>query len=289
MSSEVKQKQLTTGEILRRKGGEKLVAVTAYDYTFAKIIDPLVDIVLVGDSLGMVIQGMPNTLSVTLDEMIYHSRAVSRAVQKAHLVVDMPFMSYQTSEAKALHNAGRLLQEGYAQSVKVEGGVAISRTVSRLVDIGIPVMGHVGLTPQSVHQFGGYKVQGKSPTSAEAIMMDALALEDAGAYSIVLEGIPTSLAKEISERVKIPTIGIGAGIHCDGQVLVNQDLLGMNPSFKPKFVKRYANLNQEISSAVESFAKEVRGGVFPSEEFSFGKIQKTSSPNPESKGEDAHP
>ena len=269
------QTRITAMNIRQRKGetknpkAGKIVAVTAYDFTFAKLVDSHVDIVLVGDSLGMVIRGHPNTLSVTVEDMIYHSRAVHRGLKTAHLVVDMPFMSYQAGVQSAIRNAGRLVQEGFAQSVKLEGGVNIAKTVEKLVDIGIPVMGHVGLTPQSVHQFGGYRIQGKSKSAKEAIMMDALALEDAGAYAIVLEGIPAELAAEITERITIPTIGIGAGAKCDGQVLVSQDLLGMDSEFRPRFVKQFANLSESVQGAVAKYANEVRSGQFPLEEHSF--------------------
>jgi 3-methyl-2-oxobutanoate hydroxymethyltransferase len=253
----------------RKAENRKIVAITAYDYTMARLVDESVDVILVGDSLGMVIQGESNTLSVTLDEMIYHSRAVSRGISHAHLVVDMPFMTYQARTSEAVKNAGRLLSEGKAQSVKLEGGVVISHTVEKMVQYGIPVMGHIGLTPQSVHAFGGYRVQGKTDSQRESLLTDAMALEDAGAFAIVLEAIPADLAKEITQRLKIPTIGIGAGSSCDGQVLVNQDLLGMNVDFKPRFVKSYADLGAVIRSAVDQYAKEVQEGTFPEEKHSF--------------------
>lgn len=248
----------------------KLVCVTAYDYTFSKILDESgVDIILVGDSLGMVVQGHSNTLSVTLENMLYHTQCVSRGVQEAHVCTDMPFMTYQISPIEALKNAGRLISEGGAHSVKLEGGVTIAKTVEKIVSAGIPVLGHVGLTPQSLHQLGGYKIQGKTVSTREAILQDALALEDSGAYAIVLEGIPSELAEAISERLKIPTIGIGAGPHCDGQVLVLQDLLGLNSDFKPKFVKNYLNLNTEIKNAISQFCNEVRTNQFPTKEHTF--------------------
>ncbi len=268
-------KKITVADIRKRKAslgpesGDKLVTITAYDYTFAKLVDAEVDIVLVGDSLGMVIQGESNTLSVKLEDMIYHARAVSKALQHAHLVVDMPFMTYQTGAKDAVRNAGRLLAEGHAESIKLEGGVTVARIVSKLVDFGIPVMGHIGLTPQSVHAFGGHRIQGRTVSQRESILQDAAALEDAGAYAIVLEGMPADLAKEITALVKIPTIGIGAGVHCDGQVLVGQDLLGMNPSFHPRFVKSYANLAETVKGAVHQFATEVHSGTFPDEKHSF--------------------
>ena len=265
------EKKITTLDIRLRKEppGGKLVAITAYDFTFAQLVDEWVDIVLVGDSLGMVIQGEPNTLSVTVDQMIYHSRAVSRALHHAHLVVDMPFMSYQHSIKSALKNAGRLLSEGRGEAVKLEGGVGIARTVERLVLAGIPVMGHIGLTPQSVHAFGGYRVQGKTEAKRHSLLEDAVALAESGAYAMVLEGMPSDLAAAITGAVKIPTIGIGAGPACDGQVLVSQDLLGLNPHFSPRFVKRYATLAATVKTAVDDYAREVREGTFPGPEHSF--------------------
>jgi len=248
---------------------QKLVVVTAYDYTFARLVDELVDVVLVGDSLGMVVKGEPNTLSVSMDEMIYHTRAVARGLKRAHLVADMPFLSYQASLEDGVRNAGRLLAEGGAHAVKVEGGVSVAPLVARLSEIGIPVLGHIGLTPQSVHAFGGYRVQGKTPTSQESIFADAIALEEAGAYAVVLEGIPADLASRITERLKIPTIGIGAGRDCDGQVLVIQDLLGLNIDFQPRFVKRFANLDSVVKESISRYRDEVQGGTFPGEEQSF--------------------
>lgn len=261
--------KITTQHLLRKKGQEKIIALTAYDYTSAKLMDELVDFILVGDSLGMVIQGNSNTLSVTMSEMIYHTQCVARAIKHAHLVADMPFLSYQVTEEEAIRNAGELLSKGKAEGVKVEGGIAMSKTIARIVELGIPVMGHIGLTPQSVHAFGGYKIQGRTEKSRESILQDALALEDAGVYSIVLEGIPVELAKEITNRVKVPTIGIGAGVFCDGQILVSQDLLGLNPSFSPKFVKKYADLATTIRGAVTQYAKEVKESGFPDKDHSF--------------------
>jgi len=263
--------KITAQEIGARKTETeaKIVAITAYDFTMAKLLDEIVDILLVGDSLGMVVQGEPNTLGVTLDQIIYHCRCVSKATKHAHLVADMPFMSYQISEVEALRNAGRILSEGKAEAVKLEGGVRAAQTVERLVSTGIPVMGHVGLTPQSVHLFGGHRVQGKTDSGRESILQDAPALEDAGAYAVVLEAIPADLAKAITERLGIPTIGIGAGPHCDGQVLVSTDLLGMDDSFHPKFLKRYANLSESVQAAAAKFASKVRKGEFPTLEHSF--------------------
>ena len=263
--------KVTVPEIRRTKqGGEKITALTAYDYSFARILDEAgVDILLVGDSLGSVIQGQESTLPVTLDEMIYHTRAVVRGRKRALVVSDMPFLSFQVSLEEAKRNAGRFLQEGGAEAVKIEGGVRMQETIEAIVQIGIPVMGHVGLTPQSIHQFGGYKVQGKEKEQREAILQDALAVEEAGAFSIVLEGVPMELAQEITRRLSIPTIGIGAGMHCDGQVLVVHDMLGLFDKYTPKFVKKYVDLKEVMAEAVKSFIAEVREGKFPDEEHSF--------------------
>jgi 3-methyl-2-oxobutanoate hydroxymethyltransferase len=264
-------KTITTTELRARKArGERIVMVTAYDATFAALLDRTdVDVLLVGDSLGMVIQGHENTLPVTLEHMIYHTAAVSRAARRAHVVADMPFMSYQVSAQKAVEAAGRLMQEGGAHAVKLEGGEAVAAQVERIVQVGIPVMGHIGLTPQSVHAMGGFKVQGKNAETARRLLNDARALEQAGCYGLVLEGIPAQLAHDITASIDIPTIGIGAGAGCDGQVLVCYDLLGMNPSFKPKFVKQYAVLHEQIDAAIRTFSDEVRAGTFPAEEHSF--------------------
>ena len=250
--------------------GQKICMVTAYDATFSRIFDDAgADVLLVGDSLGMVVQGHSSTLPVTLEQMIYHSAAVSRAAKRAHVVGDMPFMSYQVTAEEAIRNAGRLVSEGGVSSVKLEGGSEFAGTVHRLVRASIPVMGHIGLTPQSVHKMGGYVVQGRDEQAAHKLLDDAVSLEQAGCYSLVLEGIPLELAREITERVTIPTIGIGAGVGCDGQVLVCYDLLGMNPDFKPKFVKQYADLYGQIRGAAESFFAEVRAEAFPDEAHSF--------------------
>jgi 3-methyl-2-oxobutanoate hydroxymethyltransferase len=263
-----------------KKHGEKITMLTAYDATFALLLDESqIDVLLVGDSLGMVIQGHDTTLPVTLDEVIYHCRSVARGTQRAHIVGDMPFMSYQTSVNEAMLNAGRLIKEGGAHSVKLEGGAQHAELISKLVGAGIPVMGHIGLTPQSVHQLGGFKIQGRGEGEAEEMLKDALALQDAGAYSIVLEGIPSVIAKKISETLHIPTIGIGAGSDCDGQVLVIYDLLGMNDAFKPRFVRTYENLATRIRTAVDSYAADVKSGAFPSEQESFF-MDKSSRPVP---------
>ena len=263
--------KITVPELVKKKQkGEKITCLTAYDYSFARILDQAgVDILLVGDSVGCVFQGQPNTLPVTLNEMIYHTRAVTRGRKRALVIGDMPFLSFQVSREEAIKNAGRLIQEGGAEGVKLEGGVAIQETLKAIVKVGIPVMGHVGLTPQSVHRFGGYKIQGKSEQERTAIMGDALAVEDAGAFALVLEGMPLELAKEISERLAIPTIGIGAGPHCDGQVLVIHDMLGLFDDFAPRFVKRYADIKEVMTGAVKNFVFDVRAGKFPGEEHSF--------------------
>lgn len=253
--------------------------VTAYDATFARMFeDAGIDILLVGDSLGMVVQGLDSTLPVTVDEVIYHCRAVARSARRAHVVGDMPFLSWQLSSEQALRNAGRFLSEGGAQSVKLEGGVGAAPTIERIVQAGIPVMAHVGLTPQSVHAMGGFRVQGRTEETAARVLADAKAVAEAGAYALVLEGIPSDLAQEISAEVAIPTIGIGAGPHCDGQVLVCYDLLGLTPDLKPKFVKRYAEFFEEGVDAARRYRDEVRAGVFPSEEFSFGNVKKNEEP-----------
>ncbi len=261
---------LTAPEFRARKGGEKLVVVTAYDATFARLVEAAgVDAVLVGDSLGMVIQGRRDTLGVTLEHVLYHTRCVAAGLSRTHLIADMPFLTYQVSPEEALRNAGRLVQEGGAHAVKLEGGVRSAPAIQRIVEAGIPVMGHVGLTPQSVHQFGGYRVQGRGEEAARRLLDDAVAVAEAGAYALVLEGIPASLAREITSRVPIPTIGIGASVHCDGQVLVLYDLLGMDDDFNPKFLKKYDHLAGRIREAVARFRDEVRAGLFPDDEHSF--------------------
>ncbi len=263
--------KVTVPEIRKMKErGEKITALTAYDYSFARILDQAgIDILFVGDSLGSVIQGRENTLSVTMEDMIYHTKAVARGSQRALLVADMPFLSFQVSAEEAKRNAGRFVQEAGAQAVKLEGGIRILETVDALIQMGIPVMGHVGLTPQSIHQFGGYKVQGKEKAGREAILQDALGLEAAGAFAVVLEGIPMNLAGEITERLSIPTIGIGAGVNCDGQVLVVHDMLGMFDMYTPKFVKKYADMKTVMTGAVEKFIAEVREQKFPDKQHSF--------------------
>jgi 3-methyl-2-oxobutanoate hydroxymethyltransferase len=235
---------------------------------------------LVGDSLGMVVQGHDTTLPVTLDEIIYHTRAVMRGVKRAHVIGDMPFGSYQASLEDGVANAMRLVKEGGCHSIKLEGGAQHAELVRRLVASGIPVMGHIGLTPQSVHQLGGFKVQGRDAGGRERLLADARALEAAGAYAIVLEAIPSDIAREITEALTIPTIGIGGGVHCDGQVLVCYDMLGMDESFKPRFVRRFASLGETIKAAVGAYVGEVRGGTFPSDAESFA-VNETRAPKTE--------
>lgn len=253
-----------------KKNQRKITALTAYDYTFARLLDESgIDVILVGDSAGMVAMGYENTLPVTMDEMIHYTRGVRRGVQQALLVGDMPFMSYHTSAEDTIRNAGRFIQEGGAEAVKMEGGSRVLDKISAVIQAGISVMGHVGLTPQSVHQFGGYRVQGKNYLDARQIKKDGLDLQKAGVFSLVLEGIPMELAAEITAELKIPTIGIGAGPHCDGQILVTQDMLGMNLDFAPKFVKKYGELGTTIRSAVQDYVDEVQSGGFPDEAHSY--------------------
>ena len=248
---------------------KKVIVVTAYDALFTRIVEQAgIEAILVGDSLGVVVQGKSNTLSVTMDEMLYHTKLVAGTAQKAMVIGDMPFMSYQASKEDALRNAGRFLQAG-AHAVKLEGGAAMLDRVEAMTKIGIPVIGHLGMTPQSVNQYGGYKVQGKGKSQADALVADAKALESAGAVGVVLEAIPADLAKTITEQVSIPTIGIGAGPHCDGQVLVLYDLLGMFDEFVPKFVKPYAHLKADALQALRRYKEEVEQGNFPSDSESY--------------------
>jgi 3-methyl-2-oxobutanoate hydroxymethyltransferase len=269
-----KRVTLTTLLAMKRRA-EPIAMVTAYDATFAHMLDEGgADVLLVGDSLGMVIQGHDDTLPVTTEDVLYHSRAVARGTRRAHIVADMPFMSYQSSTEDALKNAGRFLKEGGAHAVKLEGGAAVASTIARLVAVGIPVMGHVGLTPQSVHAMGGFRVQGKTESQAARVLEDARLVAEAGAYAIVLEGIPSDLAETITGELEIPTIGIGAGPACDGQVLVSYDLLGLLPDFSPRFVKRYAELYATGKDAVSSFVGEVKSRAFPTAEHGFGAVQR---------------
>lgn len=265
------ERQITIRDFAARKGGEKLVMVTAYDALFARIVDEAgVDAILVGDSLANVVAGLDSTLGVTLDQMIYHATAARRGCRRALLVVDLPFMTYQVSAEDAMRNAGRVMQETGAQAVKLEGGSADrAETVRRIVEMGVPVMGHLGFTPQSVHALGGARVQGRGDAAERLILDEAKRLEDAGAFSIVLELVPAAVARRVTEAVRVPTIGIGAGAGCDGQVLVLHDMLGLNPGFAPKFLKRYAELGDAAREAIRTFADETRAGTFPDDAHSF--------------------
>ena len=277
-------RKVTVPEIRARKGAAPLAMVTAYDFTMSRLLDEGgADLLLVGDSLGMVVQGHTTTLPVTVEEICYHGRAVARGARRTHVVGDMPFMSFQLSPLHALENAGRMMKEGNFESVKLEGGEDIAEHVRRIVAAGIPVMGHVGLTPQSVHAMGGFKVQGKGEDAAERVIADARALEEAGAYAIVLEAIPPDLAQEITAAVSVPTIGIGAGAGCDGQVLVCYDLLGMFREIQPKFAKRFAEVGDLIVEATRSYVDEVQSRAFPGLEHSFkpnGPRQRPEAPPP---------
>ena len=253
-----------------KENGEKLTMLTAYDYSTAKLIDEAgVNSILVGDSLGNVILGYEDTISVTMEDMIHHGAAVARGAKNALVVIDMPFMSYQTSVYDALVNAGRLMKEGRGDAVKLEGGVEVCPQIKAIVDAGIPVCAHIGLTPQSINAFGGFKVQGKSEAAAKKLLEDAKAVEEAGAFAVVIEGVPAKIAALITEQLHIPTIGIGAGKDCDGQVLVYQDMLGMFSDFTPKFVKRYANIGEVMKEAFQNYIKEVQDGVFPAEQNTY--------------------
>ena len=250
--------------------GEKLSMLTAYDYSTAKLEDESgINGILVGDSLGNVVLGYEDTVSVTMEDMIHHGAAVARGAKNALVVVDMPFMSYEVAVEEAVRNAGRLMKEGRAGAVKLEGGVRVAEQIRAIVKAGIPVMGHIGLTPQSINVFGGFKVQGKSEEAARALLADAKAVEEAGAFAVVIEAVPAALAQMITDAVSIPTIGIGAGAGCDGQILVYQDMLGMFSDFTPKFVKRYANVSEVMREAFANYAAEVASGAFPTEEHTY--------------------
>ncbi|HYT03668.1 MAG TPA: 3-methyl-2-oxobutanoate hydroxymethyltransferase [Gemmatimonadales bacterium] len=266
-------KPVTIHELLRMKQqGERIVVLTCYDALFARLLDEAgVDILLVGDSVNQVLAGAETTLSATLEQMIYHTKIVRRGAERALVVCDLPFLTYQVSPQDAIRNAGRVLQETGCHAVKLEGGAPMAGTVRALVDVGIPVMGHLGLTPQSVHALGGYRVQGRDDTAAERLRADAKVLEDAGAFAVVLELIPAPVASHITKSLAIPTIGIGAGPACDGQVLVLHDMLGLNDRFTAKFVKRYAALAEDVREAVRLYAAEVREGRYPGPEHSFPK------------------
>ena len=276
MSTDI-QRPKPRGSVLRflemKRKGEKIVALTAHDFLFARLVEEAeVDLLLIGDSLGQVVLGYSSTIPVTLDEMIHHAKAVRRGAPESFLVLDMPFLSYQVSPQDALRNAGRVLKETGVQAVKVEGGTAATCTTAEtLIRAGIPVMGHLGLTPQSVHALGGYRVQGRDAATAERLRHQAQALEDAGCFGLVLELVPAELAAEISQSLTIPTIGIGAGPGCDGQVLVLYDVLGLNGGFRPKFLKRFGDLEADVRKALGAYVEEVRSGVYPGPEHSFSK------------------
>lgn len=270
------REKVTTTYLRSLKGKRKIAALTAYDASFARLFDDAeVDVLLVGDTLGMVVQGKENTLSVTVEDIVYHSRAVARGAAHALIVADLPFMSYQVSPEKALEAAGRLLKEGGAHAVKLEGGVDQCPTVERLTRAGIPVMGHVGLLPQSVHALGGFRVQGKGEEARERLVQDARALEQAGAFAIVLEAIPRQAAQAVTQSVSIPTVGIGAGPECDGQILVCYDMLGLFQGFVPRFVKRFSEMGEGVQEATRSYIAEIRAGQFPADGHSFGAAPAT--------------
>jgi 3-methyl-2-oxobutanoate hydroxymethyltransferase len=264
------QKTTIPDLIEKKRQGKKISMLTAYDYPTALLVDRAgIDMILVGDSVGMVVLGYQTTIPVTMDEMIHHTKAVTRGAHRALVVGDMPFMSYNTSEGDAIRNAGRFIKEGAADAVKLEGGASVETVVRAIVRAGIPVMGHIGLTPQTISQLGGFRVQGKTAEGARRIIDDAKTLEEAGVFSIVLEAIPAELASRITESVKVPTIGIGAGTNCDGQVLVYQDMVGLFDRFIPKFVKQYAQVGEIMLNAFRQFKEEVEKGVFPAEEHTY--------------------
>ncbi len=265
------QRAVTTLRLIEMKrNNQKIVCLTAYDALIGGILDSAgVDVLLVGDSVGNVVQGHETTIPVTLEDIIYHTKAVKRGAQRALVVADMPFMSYQVNTDEAFRNAGRLMKEAGAGAVKLEGGMRVAETVSRMTEAGIPVMGHLGLTPQSINQFGTYRPRGKDEEEAQQIINDAIALQEAGAFAIVLEKIPAPLAKQVSEKLIVPTIGIGAGVHCDGQILVYTDMLGLTVDFNPRFVRRYGNLHEQIMKAVTAYGDDIRSSAFPNESESY--------------------
>ncbi len=271
LQTEAHMPKITILDIYKKKAeGKKISMLTAYDYPFGQIADQAgIDMILVGDSLGMVVQGKSSTLPVTMDEMIYHTEMVARAAQTSMVVGDMPFLSYQAGIGDAVRNAGRFLKEAGADCVKLEGGSQMAGVIRAIVDAGIPVVAHIGLTPQYIHMLGGFKVQGKDEAAREKLLADARAVQDAGAFSVVVEAVPSSLGKEITSALRIPTIGIGAGPGCDGQVLVIHDLLGLFDRFTPKFVKKYAKLRDQALLAVQQYRQEVESGAFPSDQHSF--------------------
>ncbi len=271
MSTEKEIKRITTKTLsLLKKKGIKISSLTAYDFITAKLLDEAgIDVILVGDSLSNVFQGNDTTLPVTMDEMIYHTKAVAKGVSRAMIVTDMPFMSYQLSTDEGFRNAGRIMKETSAGAVKLEGGVRVADTIKKITDAGIPVMGHIGLTPQSIHKFGSYRERGRDGEEADEILTDAKAVEEAGAFAIVIEKIPADLAKLVTEQLTIPTIGIGAGPYCDGQILVSPDMLGLNKDFHPRFVRQYAGLADEITDAVKKYIEDVKQIKFPSDDESY--------------------
>ncbi|MFX0008812.1 MAG: 3-methyl-2-oxobutanoate hydroxymethyltransferase [Candidatus Hermodarchaeota archaeon] len=264
------QKMTAKKIIEKKRKGEKIITITSYDYSFAKIVDDCgIDLILVGDSLSMVILGYKNTLAVTMDEMIHHTKAVTRGVSNAMVVGDMPFLSYKIGVKKAVQNAGRFIQEGGAEAVKVEGGAKICPTIKAMIDADIQVMGHIGLTPQAIYEFGGFLVQGKTIEGAKTLITDAKKLEKAGVFSIVLESIPWQIAKFITQSVDVPTIGIGAGSYCDGQILVINDMLGLFTDFKPKFLKYFGDIGNSVKMAINNYKNEVKSGIYPDIEHSY--------------------
>jgi 3-methyl-2-oxobutanoate hydroxymethyltransferase len=271
MSTEKEIKRITTKALfLLKKKGVKITALTAYDFITAKILDEAgIDVILVGDSLGNVFQGNDTTLPVTMDEMIYHTKAVTKGVHRAMVIVDMPFMSYQLSVDEGFRNAGRIMKETAAGAVKLEGGERVAETIRKITQAGIPVMGHIGLTPQSIHQFGSYRERGRDKQESLEILKDAKILEEAGAFSIVLEKIPAKLARQVTDSINIPTIGIGAGRFCDGQILVTPDMLGLNIDFHPRFVRHYGQVAKDISKAVRSYISDIKDEQFPKDEESY--------------------
>jgi 3-methyl-2-oxobutanoate hydroxymethyltransferase len=271
-TGEGRAKRKVTTRSLRelKQRGEPIAALTAYDFLTAQLLDRAgIDVILVGDSAGMVVQGLDTTVGVTLEQMLYHSTVVARGVERALVVADMPFMSYQVNPDEALRNAGRMIKETGVEAVKLEGGLAICPTIRRIVDVGIPVMGHLGLTPQSIHKFGTYQVRATEPEEAAEVRRDALALEQAGVFSIVIEKVPAALAEEIARSVEVPVIGIGAGPGVDGQILVTHDMLGLYTRFHPRFVRRYAELARDMQAAFEHYTRDIKAGEFPSAEESY--------------------
>ncbi|MBX7151185.1 3-methyl-2-oxobutanoate hydroxymethyltransferase [bacterium] len=271
MSTHKSINKITTEQLRKMKqAGEKIASLTAYDFTMAELLDDAeIDLIIVGDSASMVFAGNETTLPVTMEEMLYHVRVVAKAVKRGLVIADMPFMSYQINTDEALRNAGRFMQEAHAEGVKLEGGLEFLPTIKRLVEVGIPVMGHLGLTPQSIHQFGTYRTRGVSGSEADKILYDAKTLEDAGVFAMVLEKIPAELGKKISESLSIPTIGIGAGPYCDGQVLVSYDMLGLYDKFHPRFVRKYAELGSAMREAFKAYRDDVKGRQFPTDKESY--------------------